>query len=136
MLVRRLLIDLQDELLGSFVADTELSPEYLTILPDGIRTSVTEEASPKRLLDLNHTWEKGIRIHPRSRNEALRTELNTMLDAGEVEQVLDGIASAYLDNPQVFRMLPVRRTVSAISDENAPSVNNILALAKRSTTCT
>jgi hypothetical protein len=73
---------------------------------------------------LGRSAPRSARVH----NE-LRSELNSLLDQGQVDQVLDRITLVYLGNRNIFKMLPVRRAMGSISDDEASSIKNILALA-------
>lgn len=123
-----LVFDIGEDLVASFVADSALSPEYLTILPGEARQSIIEKAARDEIV-LTPALGRSATAAARVRNENQRTELNHLLDERDIERALDRIASAYLDNPQIFRMLPVRRAVRAISDDHAPSIKPMLALA-------
>lgn len=123
-----LLVDSADDVVGAFVADSALSPEYLTILPDEARQSLLNNAALHGIV-LTPTLGRNAAGASRVHNDNLRSELNQLLDEMNIERALDRIASAYLDNPQILRMLPVRRTVGAISDHLAPSITTFLALA-------
>jgi len=123
-----LLFDIRQDVTAAFVADSALSPEYLTILPQEVRQSLLDDAERNGFV-LTPTLGRNATAASRVQNEKQRTELNRLLDEGDLEQALDQITTAYLNNPQILRMLPVRRTVGAITDDDAPFIKATLALA-------
>lgn len=123
-----LIVDLNEDLISAFVADSMFSPEYLTITPSNTQI-IYADPPPSTQLPLSSALGRTAPNASRVRNEQLRADLNQFIDENQIEKALDLIVSTYLTNPRLLRMLPIRRTVAAITDQIATKIQDPLALS-------
>ena len=118
-----------EELRRAFVADRFFSPEYLKILPDTVRQEIATRlptlSNDLSQADLGWNSVKSARV----RNDKLRLQLNALLERDELDTAFVAIVDAYIRQPLIVRMLPIRRAVSLASDARLSSMKDVLSIA-------